>query len=83
MLTYLAIRGERKRNMFDLRINKYENAEPMSYGFFEKMNKLSCVPWSDDDYTVVGKYRIHKHDANNPEIRHFLRLAEKQGKLYE
>ena len=69
--------------MYDLRINSRGNAEPMSYGFFEKCNKLSMRDWNDDDYTFVGKYRIAKIDANTKAIQSFLSRAEREGKLYE
>lgn len=67
---------------YDINIDSRGCVAPMYYGWAEKVNRLSFVPWDLDNYVVVGKYRIHKSDMEKRAVRRFLELAKQQGKLF-
>lgn len=63
---------------YDVRINSSNSAEPMTRGFFERMNRLSMAKWNDDDY-IVGisekgvEFRFCKKAINHDTIQKFIR----------
>jgi hypothetical protein len=48
--------------IWDLRVNSHGKAEPMTDGFFAKIDGAS---FNEENYLFIGNYRISKHDYNN------------------
>jgi len=65
--------------IWDLRINSHGHAEPMTEGYFAKIDGKD---FTEDNYIIIGNYRIEKHSYNDmprhrEAIDKFLRRQEK------
>ena len=54
---------------------------PMRAGTHEEISGLSLNPYDQNNYIIHESpraiYRIHKHDADTPDIKRFLQRADK------
>ena len=52
--------------IYDLTYKGGNRLVPMTFGYFDKINKLSLVPWNDNDYFIIHTkrfdYRVYRKD---------------------
>ena len=64
--------------MYDLTVNSHGYAVPMRDGFFKHAGDISISDYCDDDYIIVGNYRIYKGDLK---LQHTRQAIEKYLKM--
>lgn len=72
------------KKKYDLRINSKGQYEPMSYGFFEKVDSISFCKTNPEDYIIVelpkAIYRIHKRDYEKYTEKWLQKVKEHQSR---
>lgn len=67
---------------YDLRINSHNKAEPMQYGYHEKIRSLSMSKKPLELVEIVGAngiiYRVNSNETNSESIKRFFRNLERK-----